>query len=203
MRENVTPKSSLVVSKGQAVPTPDSSSKRSRGKQPTYAGMEGDTDSGGVEREEVAGSQGKGGARKKGQDLHKDASAGFEPELISGPTDSKKSRKRKSDKGEVVAVAAGDESGTEVGAPLSAKAKKKKSETSGKEDTSLTVKIPLTEQLKSSREKGEAITPKEGLGRAAKKTRLDLGEVLMSIFDVVISKQVGVAGGGEGGKGNA
>lgn len=184
----MTPKESVTLPKGQAASAPGSSSKRIRGKKLAAVEVEGDSDSGELVREETAPNQGKGSTRRRQRELQKDSSVGVDPEPTPSPVDSKRSRKRHSDRGVVVPV--GGESETEVAVPLSAKVKKKKTEASEKEGTSLTVKIPLTEQLKSVREKGQATTSKE---EAKKRPRgaPGVGEFLLSIYDAVISKQVG------------
>ena len=186
----MTPKESVTLPKGQAASAPGSSSKRVRGKKLAAVEVEADTDSGDLE--ETAPSQGKGSTRRRQRDLQKDSSVGVDPEPTPSPVERARSRKRHSDRGVVVPL--GGESETEVSVPLSTKVKKNKTEASEKEDTSLTVKIPLTKQLKSVREKGQATTLKE---EAKKKPRgvPSIGEFLLSIYDAVISKQVsGVQG---------
>jgi len=183
----VTPKQSAAVPKGQVASSAGSSSKRARRRRPAAAEVATDPASE-EEREEPAAHPGRGSTGRRQRDLQKDSRTEADVEPILSPVDGKRGRKRHSDRGG--AVTAGGESETEVVAPLSAKSKKKKNEASEKESTSLTVKIRLTDQLKSTREKGHITPLKEGSKKRPQDTA-GLGEFLMNIYDAVFSKQVG------------
>ena len=183
----MTPKQSAALPKEQTASSAGSSSKRPRRRRPAASEVAVDPASE-EEREESAAHQGSGKAGKRQRDLQKDSRTEADVDPILSPVDGKRGRKRHSDRGG--AVTTGGESETEVVAPHSAKAKKKKNEASEKEGTSLTVKIRLTDQLKSTREKGQVTPLKEGSKKRPQDTA-GLGEFLMNIYDAVLSKQVG------------
>lgn len=184
----MTPKQqSVPLPKGQAASSTGPSSKRGRRRRQAAVEVEANTDSGEEEGEESAASQSRGNTGRRQRGLQ-DSSFGTDPELTLSPVHGKRGRKRHSDQGEGVPI--GGESEAEVAAPLSAKTRKKKSEASEKENTSLTVKIRLTGQLKNAREKGQTTPSKEGTKKKPQGAD-GLGEFLMSIHDTVLSKQVG------------